>query len=317
MAKNPTYEELKQRVKDLEKVVVERKRVEEALRESEERYRALFDRSLDCIYLNDFEGNFIDANPAALNLLGYKKEEIPSVNFATLLSPDQITNALEGLEEVKKIGFGTLREFRLKRKDGKITDVEIISTLIYRDGKPYAIQGIARDITIRKQAEEALRESEEKYRAMMEAMDEAVYICSQEFRVEYMNPAMVKRTGWDAVGELCHKVINELDEKCPWCVHNKVQQGERLETEIVSPKDGRSYNVSHSPIFHEDGSISKMTIYRDITEQRKAEGIVRRSEEKFSKLFKLNPIWTAIGTSPSARKQRRNLKKAIRSYKRQ
>ncbi len=112
----------------------------------------------------------------------------------------------------------------------------------------------------RKRVEEALRESEEKYRSMMEAMDEAVYICSQDYRVKYMNPAMVKRTGWDAVGELCHKVINELDEKCPWCVHSKVQQGESLKTEIVSPKDGRSYHISNSPIFHENGSISKMTV---------------------------------------------------------
>ena len=134
----------------------------------------------------------------------------------------------------------------------------------------------------RKRVEEALRESEEKYRSMMEAMDEAVYICSQDYRVEYMNPAMVKRTGWGAIGEPCYKAIHELDEKCPWCVHDKVQQGESVETEIVSVKDGRSYHISQSPIFHEDGSISEMTIFRDITERKKADEALRESQERLS-----------------------------------
>jgi len=118
---------------------------------------------------------------------------------------------------------------------------------------------------------EALQESEEKYRSMMEAMNDPVYICSPGFRIEYMNPVMVERTGRDATGEPCHKAINDLDEKCPWCVHEEIQQGERAETEIVSPKDGRFYNVSHSPILHVDGSISKMTIFRDVTGQKQAE----------------------------------------------
>ena len=151
---------------------------------------------------------------------------------------------------------------------------------------------LKREITERKQAQDALKESEEKYRSMMEAMGEAVYICSQDYRVEYMNPAMVKRTGWDATGELCYKVINELDEKCPWCVYEKVLEGESFETEIVSPKDGRSYNISHSPIFHEDGSISKMTIFRDITERKQAEEALReRTRDLAERVKELNCLY--------------------------
>ena len=70
--------------------ITERKQVEEKLRESEERYKALFDRSLDLVYIHDFEGRFIDANDAALNRLGYTREEIRSLNFASLLSQDQL-----------------------------------------------------------------------------------------------------------------------------------------------------------------------------------------------------------------------------------
>jgi len=133
------------------------------------------------------------------------------------------------------------------------------------------VLSLQNELKERKRAEEALRDSEEKYRSMMESMKAAVFICSPDFRVEYMNPAMIKRMGRDATGEVCHKAIHDLDERCPECVHDKIQQGESAETAIFSPKDNRYYSVSHSPIFHQDGSISKMTIYRDITGKKRAE----------------------------------------------
>ncbi len=134
------------------------------------------------------------------------------------------------------------------------------------------------DIIKRMEAEEALRESEEKYRSMMDSMTDAAYICSPDFRVEYMNPTMIKRTGGDSTGEPCYKVINALDEQCPWCVHDKVQKGEHAVSEISSPKDGRTYSVAHSPIRHVDGSISKLTIYRDLTELKKMEEELRKAQ---------------------------------------
>jgi len=140
----------------------ERKRIDEALRESEERYKALFDRSLDCVYVHDFAGNFIDANDAALNLLGYKREELPSLNFAALLSDDQMPRALQALQEILDNGFQkNMTGYRMKRKNGDSVYVETIASSILHEGIPYAIQGIARDITGRKQAE-AYKEMMEK-----------------------------------------------------------------------------------------------------------------------------------------------------------
>ncbi|MGB8707473.1 MAG: PAS domain S-box protein [Dehalococcoidia bacterium] len=137
--------------------ITERKQAEEKLREGEERYHTLFDRSLDLVYLHDFEGNFIDANNAALNLLGYKKQEILSLNFASLLTQDQMPKVIQTLEELKKTGAQReVTEFRLKRKDGDFVDVETKASVIDRDGKPYAIQGIGRDITERKKMLDSL-----------------------------------------------------------------------------------------------------------------------------------------------------------------
>jgi len=135
------------------------------------------------------------------------------------------------------------------------------------------------DQKARKLAEYALRESEEKYRSMMEAMRDPVYICSPDFRVTFMNPAMVQRIGYNAVGESCHKALHSREEECPWCLHWKTQKGEPTEMEICSPGDSRFYHVSNSPIFHQDGSISKMTVFRDITDKKQAEEELKRAKE--------------------------------------
>jgi len=125
------------------------------LQESEERYKALFDRSLDCVFLADFEGRLLDANQAALDLLGCRREEIPTLTVTSLLTEDQLPMVRRRIEEVRATGHQQGRsEYRLRRKDGGLVFVETQSSLIYRDGKPFAIQGIARDITGRKRAEE-------------------------------------------------------------------------------------------------------------------------------------------------------------------
>jgi len=135
--------------------VSDRRQVEEKLKESDERYRGLFERSLDLVYLCDFEGKFIDANDAALEELGYTKKEIKSLTFLSLLDKDQLPRAIESVEEILKTGSqDRIAEFRLKRKDGEHIYIESKGALIYRGGNPHAIQGIARNITERKKLEE-------------------------------------------------------------------------------------------------------------------------------------------------------------------
>jgi signal transduction histidine kinase/CheY-like chemotaxis protein len=128
-------------------------------------------------------------------------------------------------------------------------------------------------------AETALRESEEKYRSMMEAMDDAAYICAKDYRVVYMNSAMRKQLGRDAVGERCYAAIYGTDRPCRWCVHERVMNGESAKAEIVNPKDNRYYLESNSPIFHTDGSISKLTILRDNTEVKSIEAQLRQAQK--------------------------------------
>ncbi|QQS37270.1 MAG: PAS domain-containing sensor histidine kinase [Ignavibacteriales bacterium] len=147
--------------------ITEKQKALESLQESEERYASLFQRSMDCVYLHDFQGNFLDANDAALNLLGYSKSEMRGLNFASILSPEQIPAARGIIEEIRLLGRQKERvEFQLRHKNGQIIEIEQIATIIYQSGKPFAIQGIARDITQRKKAERQLLKYAEELNTM-------------------------------------------------------------------------------------------------------------------------------------------------------
>jgi PAS domain S-box-containing protein len=160
---------------------INRKRSEEALRESEERYRSLFDRSLDLVYINDLEGHFIDANAATLNRLGYTKEDIHTLNFASLVSEDQLPLAIKTLQENRETGIQkNLMEFRILRKDGTSVYVETQGSVILSNGKPMAIQSIGRDITERRQAEEKLKRNIQ----LLKDTGETAKIGGWEFDVE-------------------------------------------------------------------------------------------------------------------------------------
>lgn len=138
---------------------------------------------------------------------------------------------------------------------------------------------MARHASTLASANNELRESEEKYRSMMAAMNDAVYICSPEYRITYMNPTMAERIGADKIGEKCYRANFQSDEKCPWCVFDKVNRGKHVEYEFTSPLTNRYYVVSNSPIFHQDGSVSKLAIVRDITEVKKLERQLLRAQK--------------------------------------
>ena len=157
------------------------------------------------------------------------------------------------------------------------------------------VNQIEAEVRNRQQAEAELRASEEKYRSMMEAIVSPVYICSPDYRIEYMNPAMIRRTGRDAVGERCHRVIHDQDDICPWCTFRQDSISQPFYNEVISPKDGRLYHVSNSPIFREDGTVSKLTIFQDVTDQRRIETERERLEAQLHQAQKMEALGALAG----------------------
>lgn len=142
-------------------------------------------------------------------------------------------------------------------------------------GKIIRIIGSSVNITDLKRLEDAHRESETRYRAIVETFDGLIYICSQDYRIEFMNKQLIDRTGYDGTGELCYKVLHGLDSICSWCVNKQVFAGETVRWEVLSPKDNRWYYVVNTPIYHSDGSISKQAMILDITERKRVQSIMQ------------------------------------------
>jgi PAS domain S-box-containing protein len=193
--------------------------------------------------------------------------------------PEDRLVILNAFKKCIKDGTAYDFDFPFTSASGRQIWIRSVAEPILVSGRITKVIGNIMDISERKRAENELQESESKYRAMMDSMKDPVYICSPDYRVEYMNPAMIGRTGRDATGAHCFKAIHDLDEKCSWCRHYEAQQGKSFKSDIVSPKDNHSYYVTHSSIVHENGSISKMTILRDTTELKKMETQLQQAQK--------------------------------------
>lgn len=125
----------------------------------------------------------------------------------------------------------------------------------------------------------AIKESESKYRSMMEAMSDSVYICSPEYVITYMNPALIKETGRDAIGEHCYKVVFGSDEKCPWCRFRDIKQGKTVTFDIVVLQDSQHYQMSNAALIHRDKTVSMMTVLRNTTKLKNLENSLIQAQK--------------------------------------
>ena len=132
------------------------------LKESEERYKALFDNSFDCLFITRLDGFIIEANDAALNLTGYTRADFQNIPLLDIIHPNDHQKLFESKIKVAKEGFeDQLREYRIITRSNEIKIVETYGSLISKGDKPYAILGILRDITDRKNAEIRLQRTVE------------------------------------------------------------------------------------------------------------------------------------------------------------
>ena len=178
-------------------------------------------------------------------------------------------------EWARSLGLNSFAGYRLLSHEGKPIGV---LALFRKKIIPPAEEALLEDmanftshVILSGVAQDALRESEEKYRAMIETIDGLVYIVSEDYRVEFMNEPFIKRTGYDGTGGFCYKVFHGLDRICPWCVNERVFSGETVHWEILSPKDNHWYYIVNTPIYHTNGTKSKQAMILDITDRKCAE----------------------------------------------
>jgi PAS domain S-box-containing protein len=137
--------------------ITERKHSEQALLESEERFRELFENSRDAVYVHDMSGRYISVNRAAEELSGFSRTEILGKHYSNFIVPNYLKTARENFCRKLDIPLETTYEARIICKDGSQKSVEISSRMIYRNGEPIGVQGTVRDMTERKMAQRALQ----------------------------------------------------------------------------------------------------------------------------------------------------------------
>jgi PAS domain S-box-containing protein len=154
---------------------------EKALKESEERYRDLVEDANDIVYTMDLDANLTSINKAAELILGYKRSDLLTKNLAEFIAPESMETTRHMMERKLLGEERTNYEMEMRSVDGRKLTLEISSKLILKDGKPVGVQGIARDITLRRRAEETLRQADQRALSTYERLLERVSGLAQTF----------------------------------------------------------------------------------------------------------------------------------------
>jgi PAS domain S-box-containing protein len=264
--------------------ITERKRTGEALRESEEKYRTLVENANETILVAQ-DGMIKFVNPKAIEITGYSKDEVTSRPFMDFIHPDDREMVAERYSKrLKGEELPHVYPLRIADKCGNIKWVELNAVLITWSGKPATLNFLT-DITERKRTEEALRESEEMFRAAFETAEDCIFIKDRSLKYIRFNPAMVKlfgvieeelinKTDMDLFGEEIGEQEMESDRR--------VVQGEIVEEESTRSVNGvpRTFHIIKVPLRDSEGNIFGLCgIARDITERQKMEAELLRIQK--------------------------------------
>ncbi len=305
MTKKPTCEELQQRIKELETEAVERQRVEEMLRESEEKYRIILETIEDGYYEVDIAGDFTFFNDSLCEIMGYTRDELMGMNNRHYMDGETARKVYESYNKVYTTGKPDKGfEYEMIRKDGTSKNVEVSISLIKdSEGQRIGFRGIVRDVTKRKRAEEELRKSEKKYRQLIESLNEGIWSIDKDSYTTFVNQPMAEMLGYTPEEMLGKDVFFFMDEDGKKACESHLErrkQGikEQHDFEFLRRDGTRVYTrLVASPITDDEGMyIGGIASVIDITEQRQAEealreardGLEQRVQERTAELVKAN-----------------------------
>ena len=259
--------------------------------EVREKYRELFAHSLDLIYVNDLNGNFLDASDLTLITLGIEREDIPNISFIDLLDRDNLIKAYKVTKEIRKTGKQSAQsEYKLKTKMGDHIYIQTYGIPLKQKGEIYAILGVAKNITDRKKAEERLKESADMFKALFKEGSIPAYIwqnVDENFILIDYNNAAAKITRGSVEHFLGNKasemykdridILNDLN----LCLNDKTHVKRELNYRFQYSNEEKYLLVNYGYV-HPDLIVVRT---EDITERKKAEEQLKESELKYRNMI--------------------------------
>jgi len=226
-----------------------------------------------CLLAPDYTVRF--ANQSFLRLFG---DPIGRTCYQTMRGLKH-TCADCSLDRVLRQKVMILKEWRLPA--GRIYQVYCYP-FSEADGSPRVLK-LGIDITDRRTAEQALKLERDKFKGMLDAMEDGVYIVDQHYKILYANPALMREFGAPNLHK-CYEYLSDRKSPCPWCKNGLVLGGQSLRWEWYFAKAGKTFDLFDTPIRNEDGTVSKLAILHDITGRKHAENELRKSEDRYRML---------------------------------
>jgi two-component system cell cycle sensor histidine kinase/response regulator CckA len=291
--------------------ITERRQAEEAIKASEERFRSVAQSANDAIVSADSRGDIISWNRGAQTMFGYREEEILGRPLTVLMPERYRAGHRKGLERMRTTGeahvIGKTVELHGLRKDGTEFPLEL-SLATWKTGHENFYSGIIRDITERKRAEEALKESNEFNQQIIASAKQGIIVYDRELKYVLWNPFMEEMVGLSAdqvLGKHCLELFPFLRDQGVYALLERALEGEYATAPNINysiPLTGRTGWVSgqYGPFRNATGEIiGVIGILSDITEQKRGEEALRQSEEQFRLLVATVKDYAIIMLDPA------------------
>ena len=261
--------------------ITEHKKAEDALRESEEKYRDIFEESFDGLFITSPDGKILDMNKKGIEMFGYStKEEILSLN----LVEDVYADPKDRNKVLAMVNGQGSAEYEVvvkkKNEDRMITRCSL--TAVKDKGVITSYRGVIRDITKSKKAENDIIHAKEEWENTFDAVPDLIAILDTNFRVVRANNAMADRlnvTPEETVGITCYEVVHGMNSEPSFCPYSKLlEDGKEHTAEVHEQVLGGDFIVSVSPLHDNDGKLSGVVhVARDITRRKKTENEIKKS----------------------------------------